>query len=344
MNRKKAVFTVVQIGITIGILFLVFHDGKKRAQMGEALKHSDKIWLLGGIVAYGLVELFAAFRWNILLRVQGINLNWIRLSMLLMIGIFFNLFLPGGTGGDVVKTFYLLKETPGKKAPALLAVLMDRLIGLLGLMVLTVVLMGWRYQWLARTPVTASLTYTLLIILVSGLAGILFSFAITGFGLVHKMPHHMPFRDKFVELSVAYNLYASAWKGSLVAFILSIGVQVGSFAVFYFAGRAFRATASLMDFFAIMPIVNTITALPISVGGVGVREKLFEELLGNLCNVPEAVAVLISSSGFLIIAFWGLVGGVTYILYRPSEHAKMAEMTAEVSHLEDEITEEADPQ
>jgi len=192
--------------------------------------------------------------------------------------------------------------------------------------------------------VTASLTNILLVILVAALATILFSFAVTGFNLVQRLPHRMPFRDKFVELSVAYNLYASAWRESLLAFIFSIGVHIGSFSVFYFSGRAFRATASLLDFFAIMPIVNTITSLPISVAGVGLREKLFEELLGKLCNVPDAVAVLISTSGFLVIAAWGVIGGIIYILYRPSEHAKLADISLEVTHLEEEIAHEADPE
>jgi len=264
MKYKKTAFTVLQIAVTVGILYLVFHDPKKRAQMAAALGNSDKIWLLGGFLAYGFVELFAALRWNVLLRIQGINLSSIRLGMLLMIGIFFSMFLPGGTGGDVVKIFYLLKETPDKKAPALLAVLIDRVVGLLALMVITIIMMGLRYRWLSAYPVTASLTNILLVILVAALATILFSFAVTGFNLVQRLPHRMPFRDKFVELSVAYNLYASAWRASLLAFVFSIGVHVGSFSVFYFSGRAFRATASLLDFFAIMPIVNTLTSLPIS--------------------------------------------------------------------------------
>ncbi len=344
MNIKKTAFTTLQVVVTLGVLYVVFHDPKKRAQMGEALGHSDKIWLLGGFIAYGFVELFAAIRWNILLRVQGIYLSSLRLGALLMIGVFFNLFLPGGTGGDVVKTYFLLKETSDKKAPALLAVLMDRMVGLLGLMVVTIVMMGLRYNWLARFAVTASLANILLLILVAALASIVFSFAVTSFGLVKKLPHKMPFRDKFVELSVAYNLYASAWRATLLAFVFSIGVHIGSFVVFYYSGRAFRATASLLDFFSIMPIVNTITSLPISVAGLGLREKLFEELLGNLCNVPPAVAVLISTSGFLVIGAWGVVGGVIYMLYRPSEHARLAEISREVTHVEEEITHEADPE
>ena len=40
---------------------------------------------------------------------------------------FYNQFLPGGTGGDIIKSYLLLKETPGKKTGALLAVVFDRI-------------------------------------------------------------------------------------------------------------------------------------------------------------------------------------------------------------------------
>ncbi|MEA3188752.1 MAG: glycosyltransferase 2 family protein [Chthoniobacter sp.] len=336
---KKIIFTTLQIVVTLAILVWVFHDPKKRADMAHALAQADKTWILAGILAYGVVEILAAIRWQILLRVQGISLGWWRLTALLMIGIFFNLFMPGGTGGDVIKTYFLLKETPGKKAQALLAVLMDRLIGLLGLIFLTAIIIGLRYDWLTQVEVTRNLTWTLLAILAASLAGIGFSFVVTGFGLMHKLPSRMPFHDKFVELSVAYNLYARAWPASLLAFATSIGVHIASFYVFFFAGKALGAQASFWDFAGVMPIINTIASLPISVGGAGVREKLFEEMLGKLCNIDPAVAVVISLTGFMVLVFWAVVGGIIYVFYRPSEHVKMSEITHTVAALEHEIAE-----
>src|SRR5205807_7287957 len=127
-------------------------------------------------------------RWQILLRVQGIAISWRRLFRLLMIGIFFKQFMPGGTGGDVVKIYYLLKETPGKKAQALLAALIDRVVGLLGLMLVAVFIVWKKYAWLQKTAITQNLTWSLLIVLAASVAGIAFSFLITGLGLVKKLP------------------------------------------------------------------------------------------------------------------------------------------------------------
>ena len=360
---KKAILTTIQILVTVGILVWVFHDPKKRADMFGAIRNANLLWILAGVAAYGVVEVFAAARWQILLRVQGISLGWIRLGALLMIGIFFNLFMPGGTGGDVVKIFFLLKETPGKKAQALLAVLIDRVVGLLGLILVAGVVIALRWdwlrqgqpiphfewawlgsmtamkQWFSTIPNTTKLLYTLLLILGASIVGVLFSFAITGFGLIQKLPHRMPMRDKFIDLAVAYNLYARAWVSSLLAIAISVGVHIASFYVFYSAARALRAGVSLLDFFAVMPIINTLAALPISVGGTGPREGLFQTLLSELCGVSEGQAVAISLTGFVIIVFWGLVGGAIYAFYRPSEHAKLSEIEHEVEVLEHEIAE-----
>src|SRR2546429_8394518 len=98
--------------------------------MVEALKNAQYQLVVIGILAYVLVEIAAAFRWHVLLKVQGIHLSLPRLSGLFLIGMFYNQFLPGGTGGDIIKSYFLLKETADKKAGALLAVGFDRFIGL----------------------------------------------------------------------------------------------------------------------------------------------------------------------------------------------------------------------
>jgi glycosyltransferase 2 family protein len=337
---KKNIITAVQILVTLGILVWIFHDPQKRANILGALRRADPLWLLTGFIAYGLVEVFATVRWQILLRVQGIAIGWGRLFKLLMIGIFFNQFMPGGTGGDVVKIYYLLKETPGKKAQALLAALIDRVVGLLGLMLVAVFIVWKKYAWLQKTAITQNLTWSLLIVLAASVAGIAFSFLITGLGLVKKLPARMPMRDIFVDLSIAYNQYARAWKASLTGLAVSIPIHIGSFWVFYSAAEALRAGVNVGDFLAVMPIVNTIASLPVSVGGTGARELLFQNMLGDLCGVKDTDAWAISLTGFVLILAWGLIGGVIYLFYRPSEHARLRDIKHEVEELEHEIAEQ----
>jgi uncharacterized protein (TIRG00374 family) len=339
---KKTILTIIQVVVTAGILFWVFHDPEKRAKMWDALTHAKPAWLLAGFLCYGIVECLAAGRWYILLRVQDVVLPLWRVTALLMLGIFFNLFMPGGTGGDVLKIYFLLKEIPQKKAAGLLAVLMDRLIGLLALIMISSVIVALRYNWLRTNPDSRHLTWVLLLILVSSLAAITFSFMISGFGLAHKLPKKMPMRDVLIDLSVAYNAYARAWKASLAALFSSFGVHIASFSLFVCAARALNVHVSTWDLLTVMPIILTLAALPISVGGTGVREELFVLLLGPLCGVPAGEAVALSLTGFMLTAAWGMIGGVIYLLYRPSEHAKMSEVERQVHELEHEVAEEGE--
>ncbi len=343
MNRKT-LFTAAQILVTLALLWFVFRDPAKRAEMLATFRGANPWWLFAGMAIYGLVELLAGWRWVLLLRVQGVNLTVARTFSLLLIGLFFNFFIPGGTGGDVVKIYYLLKETPGQRTAALLSVLMDRMIGLIALIVLALGIILVHWDWLMSTPTTAQGVWTTLIILGASVSGMAFTFTITGFGLVHRLPAKFPMRDRLAEIALAYNLYGRAWRQSLVAFVLSFVAHIGYFAVFYCAAAALRADGvripTLVELTAIMPVVNTIAAMPISLGGLGVREGLFQVFLGQLCGVSEAVAVVISSTGYLLTLVWGVVGGVVYLLYRPTEHARLREIRAAVAKAEHAVAEE----
>src|SRR5207248_7340478 len=146
-----------------------------------------------------LVEMFAAFRWQILLRVQKIRISFPRIAGLFFIGMFYNQFLPGGTGGDIIKSYLLLKETPDKKAGALLAVVFDRLIGLVALVAITVTLISLRFDILSKTPETRRLLWILLFLLRSSITALLTSFIISGFNLFHWLPDKFPGREKLLK-------------------------------------------------------------------------------------------------------------------------------------------------
>ena len=337
---KKKIVTVLQIAATTVLLGWLFRDPEQNHQMLAALSRANLFWIAAAFITFGIVELAAVIRWQVLLRVQGVTVSWLRLSALLMIGLFFNPFLPGGTGGDVVKIYYLLKEVPQKKTAALLAVLMDRLMGLVSLIVIAGIVIALQYDWLSTTKETTLLLYTLMAIFASAAAFIVTSFAITGFGLVHKLPARMPMRDKLIDLSVAYNHYGRAWRSSVLALILSIPVHLGSFTLFYCVAKAFSESgkgATLLNFWGIMPIVNTITAVPITLGGAGLREGLFIKLLGDLCQISGSIAKLISLTGYSVVVLWGMLGGVIYLLYRPSAHARLGEIRHDVAEVEHEI-------
>jgi len=316
---KKKILTLIQVVVTLFILGWLFRDPATNRKMLEALGAADPLWILASFAAFGIMRFLSVIRWQILLRVQGIHIGLKRLSGLTLIGLFFNIFMPGGTGGDVVKTLYLLREAPGKKAQALLSVMVDRIVGLIVMFLVAGVALAARYDWLMKTPATSGLVLSLVVIAGGSLAFLAGSFAITGFGLAQSLPARLPLRGKLIDMSEAYNLYARAWQPTLFTLVLSLPIHLFSFTQFYCVAKAFPGIAGLFtftDFLALMPIVATITAVPISVGGTGVREGLFVKLLGDLCGIAAATAIVVSLTGYLVQVIWGVIGGIVYLFYR----------------------------
>jgi hypothetical protein len=339
---KKVLVTIFQLGVTSGVLYWVYHDPNRRAQMVEALRNAEYRWVVMGVLAYGVVEAAAAFRWHVLLKVQQIRLRASRLAGLFFIGLFYNQFLPGGTGGDIIKSYYLLKETPDRKAGALLAVVFDRFIGLVALVAITATLITLRYDFLSQKPETRNLLWLLLILLGASITFLVATFVISGFKLFHFLPAHFPGRDKLIEIFAAYHLYAHHWRATLVAFGASIIAHLATFMTFLFAAYALGVRVPLLDFFAVMPVERTISALPISFAGIGLREKVLQIMLSGLCGVSEAKAILIGSLSFVIILVCCLPGAFVYLFYKPSgaaEHVKLREMEEQVITLEHELGE-----
>jgi uncharacterized protein (TIRG00374 family) len=326
---KKFLLALFQFGLTAALLWWVFHDPAKRSALGDALRQGSWWWLAGGVLAYGVFELLAGIRWQILLRVQGVHLSWWRLYGLLMVGLFFSLFIPGGTGGDLIKGYYLLKEAPvGQKTSAALSVVMDRLLGLIGVGVLTVVITALRWDWLTSNPVAKNCVYSVLAILGVCVAGILLAGLVSSLRLVHALPERMPGRNFLATVSGAYALYARAWLATLCAIFISILAHGAHYATFWFATKSIEDSGprkpTALELFSALPVIEGVAALPITPGGLGTRETLFDEMLTPLADLEQGVAPAISVLGYLCIAFWGVVGGIFYMFYRPSASERKA--------------------
>jgi uncharacterized protein (TIRG00374 family) len=326
---KKALILIVQILVTAGIFVWIFHDKDSREKMGAAIQQADKAWIVIGILFYCGCMMAGAIRWHVLLRAQQIKLPFWRSFSLFMIGAFFNLFMPGATGGDLIKIFYIIREAPDRKATAFFSVLIDRIIGLVGLMILALVMIVWRYDFLTQTPAASGLLWILIGILAAALSGITVSFVIAGFNLAGKLPEKFPMREKFMELSTAYHLYGKAWPSLIVALLLSLVVHLCFVLTFWSANRAIKADVPAVDMIAIGPIVATMQSLPASLSGTGIREGIWGKLLHDLKGLDVEIGQLIGLVCTVMIYLFGLLGGPIYILYRKSDDAGEQTIRAE---------------
>jgi uncharacterized protein (TIRG00374 family) len=327
---KRVITTAIQISVSLALIAWIFHDEHKRAQIVTALHTANLGWFLPALAAFGLVLVLQTQRWQLLLRAIGIRFAWLRTWQLVMVGMFFNFVLPGSTGGDVVKIFYAMRETESEKAAAFLSIVLDRVMGLLALALVSAVVVLWKFQALMSTPIAQGLLAAIALILGGSVAVTVVAAVVAALHLENRLPARMPLRRGILDLAVATRLYAKSPGALLGAFGLSVLVHLIIFATFYFSARAFMAALGLADIYSVMPIVNTLTALPISLQGVGVREQLFEHLLSGLYGTPAAIADLVSMGGYLVTVAWSLVGGLVFMFYRPSDGrtASLREMSA----------------
>lgn len=326
---KRVITTTVQILVSVGLLWWIFHDPEKRAQMADALRAADWFWFLPGLACVGAVIALQTRRWTWLLRAVDIRLPWLRCLRLNLIGMFFNLFLLGATGGDVVRIYYAMREARGDKAGAFLSIALERVIGLLALALVSGVVVALQWPELMRSPVAKASVLTIGLILGASVAVVIAGAIVAALRLEHRLPERLPLRRAIIDLAAATHRYAKAPGTLAAAFLISIPSHLLLFASFYFAARALTNSLTLANIFSVMPIVNVITSLPISLGGVGAREQLFQSLLGSLHGTPAAQAVLIGLCGYLLMVAWSLIGGLVYLFYRPSDGgvASISEMT-----------------
>ncbi len=235
---KRIGIISLQLLVTAAGIIYVFHDPNKRAQIAHALTQSDHHWLLLGWISYSVVELLATVRWQMLLRVQGIMLGWLRAGGIVMVGLFFNMFLPGLIGGDVMRLYYVFKLTRGKRTRATLSVAMDRLFGLLSLVFLASLSLIWRFDWLKSSRATLHITYLALGLLAAGFVLVVFLFCAVGFGLLNRLPKQLPLRETFVKSGNALNLYAKHRLVMLSAFVLTVISHLAYYLSYYCAAES----------------------------------------------------------------------------------------------------------
>jgi uncharacterized protein (TIRG00374 family) len=342
MNLKKIIITVVQALVTAGLLWWLFHDPSKRHQMVDALHTANPVWLVPGFLCFGLVLVTSAFRWQLLMRVQGICLSWFRVWQLVMVGMFYNLFLPGGTGGDLVKIFYAVKEAPNSKSAVFLSVVVDRITGMFALIIVSVGVFAYFHDILMSLSVVRAFLLTVGIIFGAVLGLIFLGLVIDRFHLANKLPKGMPGYAAVLDVARAFSIYAQSWQSIVNAVLLSMVLNLFIFGAAIFSAFAFVGNPGVAAMTSVIPIVNTISSLPISLSGIGVREKLFATMLHSLYGTKEELATLISLTGFALVVAWGLLGGVVNVFYCPGDgsHASLDEIESQVDDIEHQIESE----
>jgi uncharacterized membrane protein YbhN (UPF0104 family) len=284
-------------------------------------------WLAAALAMAGISVWFTGLRWWFFLRAQGIEVGMARAWELTLIGNFFSLLSFGGIGGDAARVLLLNREHPGRKLVLTMTVLVDRLAGLVALGGIFFVISAARFEALADASLLGRGAIRFAWFqLGGGLALVLLCFLMAS-PPIHQWIHGSGRFDRWPmmrRIPEIYDIYRVKWRHALAGVVASVVMFFAFFVSFWCAMRAVGGTVPAGDVVTAMPVIDAISSLPISIAGMGVREKLFEVLMDDLAGVPAATAVAASLLGFACNTFWALLGALCFL--RRREHVTVAEL------------------
>jgi hypothetical protein len=306
----------VKLAFALGIITWMVRSG--RLDFSQ-LSHAAESWReLAGIagLCYG-GNMLMAWRWRLLLDAQRIHVSAWHVFSYSMIGWLFSTVIPGAVSGDVMKAYYIGRLVPDKKAPAVTAILVDRIIGLIGLLTL-----GACAGVGCRSLIFHSPSVSILWSTVAGLASagwatlLLFLFCGTSAagrlrGFVSRIPGSGLWL-KGVDLLLAFRERPSV---VVAALTLTLVAQTLACVMFWLAARALGApeTPFLLLMF-VVPLGLATMALPIAPAGLGVGQMAFYTLFeilrpgagklgAAIATLYQAVFVAVSLSGVVFYIF-----------------------------------------
>jgi uncharacterized protein (TIRG00374 family) len=338
---KNRLFTALRIVISAGILVFLFKTQFKNfSEISDFFRHSHvNIWFIViSLIMYWTGISLLVLRWQIMLKTQKIKASFGFLFGSYLVGYFFNNFLPTSIGGDVYRIYdsSKLKNSSGVKAASI--VLMERTIGLVSSIIYLFFALAIGFVKTSNVELKVGkweVSNHLLIILivvffvVSILVTLVMFFPDT-FRL-NKLFRKLKFLHKWeAKLKQVYDTFKSFRKFKLILFVtiaLSLVLQFAFALNYSFAGMGFGITKlSILSYIFIVQLCGILSMIPISIGGIGVREGIFVVLVGALGG-EKNIAAIVSIAILIMILIPGVAGGIIYAL-RPYIDKKRAALAA----------------
>jgi hypothetical protein len=317
---KKSLLLVLRILISLGLIGWILYKVDRR-ELAETLKSINLWWLLLSFAAYFVVNLFCTWRWQVLLGARGIRAGFWRLFRYFLNGLFFGNFLPTTVGGDLARA-YLVVDDCSKKSEALASVLVDRFVGLFGVIItgiigLILVAKTGQEQLLLKAMVIGIAAAVLFLILFLNKALVRKFRWILKLPLIERIEHHLI--DFYHSLYVYRTHKNEVWW----AFVQSLLVQV--FVVFtaYLIAVSLGITVSIIPFFLYMPVIAAVSMIPLSINGWGLQEGAFIVFFGR-AGLNHSQALSLGFVYHLVAVGISLLGGLLWLIYGNRKKLKEA--------------------
>jgi uncharacterized protein (TIRG00374 family) len=305
---SRRVVTAAKIALSVLAIVMVVRTVNFPAAWHLMLQQNPWLAAAAALLMVGQIGL-GGLRWHVILRRLGGRLKVGATLRLFYIAVFFNACLWGAVAGDLVRVWLAHRNAVETKI-AVNSVLLDRVAPLCAVALLVLATLP---LFVARVGLGAALAPLLL-----SLAGIA---AIAAAAQLHRLPSAWQhYRILRLLDSVGNATRAIFLEPSAIVPVLSIAMaaQIAAAVSAYIIARGLAIDVSLLDCIMLMQPVALFSALPISVGGWGVREATIVTLFG-LIGVSSEAALALSVQIGLINLLVSLPGGIFWVLQRDSD-------------------------
>ncbi|MBM3393937.1 MAG: flippase-like domain-containing protein [Betaproteobacteria bacterium] len=293
----------LKLAFTVG-MFLLIAGSVDLSRTIQLLRGAAPALLGAAFAMLAAQVLLVIARWRWILFLQGLRFDFFRLVRFYWLGLFFNQVLPSSVGGDAMRAYCLVRDGCGIGA-ASVAVLLDRILGLLGLILLVFVCQPMSFEFLHDGATRWGVLFVALgaaaavcaLLILDRLTGRFRHWRIAQgmtmlSGEARRILFSLPHGALLLVLSVAVHLISILAVG-----VLALGLDIG---------------VHWLAFAIVVPLASLLMAVPISIAGWGVREGVMVVGLGYAGIPPEQAVALSVLYGLLLLAV-ALPGGLAWL-------------------------------
>lgn len=258
----------------------------------------------------GTIEMFlVAYRWKVILGIKKIKTDFWTITKLYFAGNFVGTFVPSGLGGDIFRAYGLYKKG-ADLSQTISSIFVERIISLLSSLVVACAGVLLYYKLMHDSSVLQSVWITVAIFgvfLVAIMNKTIMQFFFSGFRIL-KMQRIQSYLEKVYAEFIDYHAHKPKL---LYILIISFLFQFVRVLVTYAGSLALNQNVDLVYFFIFVPLIVLVSLLPISVGGIGVREGAFVYFFAQV-GMSTAEAFTLSLLLYVLNLIVILPGGVIY--------------------------------
>jgi hypothetical protein len=315
LSVRKIVWRICRFALPVFLLAWLLTRVSPE-QWDQLRDHSIDWKLIGAAILVTSVAICLSFtRWWLLVRSLEIPITYLEGIQLGGIGYLMSYVAPGSVGGDLVKGVFLAHRSPGKRIEALASVGVDRVFGLLGLLIVLMTsclllplpnqdadYLALRRGALLITPLAIAGIIALMLggPVVDRLLALLLRVPKIGTALYRLGKFVRVFQQQRLAIFMAILLAVC------VHTLLVISVDL-------IARGLFRDTPVFSEHLVIVPAGLAMSTLPITPGGVGVLESVLNRLYTTIPSATTEASGTLVGLGFNLVKL--VVGGICVLFY-----------------------------